>query len=166
MLLTIPVLVAQVFLRFWTPDLMTPTQEIVLMSVYKGVNPHLALAVAQTETGNVPEADGRRDAVVSLGNYGRFQVNCTTWQRPLGLDSCDRLKDRHVNIRAGLTILSHVAANHRARLSGPHRWVAHYNEGVVVQKGGRGERYARRVQFHMRRGLQESRRAFEAFLGW
>ena len=166
MSLTIPVLLAQVFLRFWTPDLLTPTQEVVLMAVYKGINPHVALAVAQTETGDLPEDGGRRDRVIAQGNHGRFQVNCTTWQRPLGLDSCDPLLDRHTNIWAGLTILSHVAANHRARPAGPHRWVAHYNEGVVVQKGGRGERYARRVGFHVRRWQKASRAAFAPVLGW
>jgi len=165
-LLTIPVLVAQAFLRLWSPDLLTPTQEIVLMSLYAGVNPHVALAVAQTETGDLSEEDGERDQVVSLGNYGRFQVNCGTWKRPLALDSCARLQERHTNIWAGLTILSHVSANHHARPAGPHRWVAHYNEGVVLAEGGRGTRYARRVAFHMRRWARESRQLYAPFKGW
>ncbi len=166
MSLTIPLLVSQVFLRLWTPDLLTPEQEIVLMAIYKGVNPHLALAVAQTESGRVPEADGERDRVVSLGNYGRFQVNCTTWRRPLGLESCERLQERHTNIWAGVTVLSYVSAHRWARPSGPHRWVAHYNEGTVVTEGGRGERYARRVEYHMRRWAKASRLAARSFKGW
>lgn len=166
MSMTIALLLTEAFLRFWTPDLLTPTQEIVLMSFFKGVNPHLALAVAQTETGNLSEADGTRDRIVSLGNYGRFQVNCKTWRDPLELDSCDRLLERHTNIRAGLTILSYVSASRRARPAGPHRWVAHYNEGTVVQEGGRGERYARRVEYHMRRWAKDSRRVFAPYRGW
>ncbi len=166
MSVTIPLLLTQVFLRFWTPDLLTPTQEIVLVSLYKGINPHIALAVSQTETGALSEEDGTRDTVISMGNYGRFQVNCGTWREPLVLDSCARLLERHTNIWAGLTILSYVSTNRRARPGGSHQWVAHYNEGTVVQKGGRGERYARRVDYHMRRWAKESRRVFDPIRGW
>ena len=166
MLLFIPVLAMQAFMHLRSPDMLTPEQEITLMAIYKGVNVNLAHAVAKVETGNIPEESGARDKVVSAGNYGRFQINCTTWKKPLKLDSCEDLLERHTNIWAGLTVLSYVSANRWAKPKGPHHWVAHYNAGVVVEKGSRGERYANKVASYMRTWSKQSRRKFGQFKGW
>ncbi len=162
----LPALIVQAALRLFDPAAMSPETEIVWVSLAQGVNPHLALAVAQAETGNIPEKDGRRNRVVSLGNYGRFQVNCRTWREILGLKSCEELLDRHLNIRAGISILAYVQKNRGARLEGPVGWVAHYNEGVLVSSGGPGERYARRVNVLMRRRYQQAQKRFASFRGW
>ncbi|MBP7125391.1 hypothetical protein KBD49_03385 [Myxococcota bacterium] len=146
------------------PDRWSPETEIVLVSLVQGVNPHVALAVARAETGNIPEADGRRDRVVSQGNYGRFQVNCRAWKEALRLGSCDDLLDRHRNIRAGISILSYVQERRASSLTGAPWWVAHYNEGVLV--GAAGERYARRVSFLMRRDHRRSRALYGGLRAW
>jgi len=146
------------------PDRWSPETEIVLVSLVQGVNPHVALAVARAETGNIPEADGRRDRVVSKGNYGRFQVNCRTWKEPLGLESCDELLDRHRNIRAGITILAYVQQRRALSMTESPWWVAHYNEGVLV--GAAGERYARRVSSLMRRESRRSRVIYGGLRAW
>lgn len=146
------------------PADISPGAEIVLVSLVQGVNPHVALAVAQAETGNVRETGGLRDRVVSQGNYGRFQVNCHAWRRPMGLDGCQDLLDRHRNIRAGISVLAYVQSRQSRRLEGPADWVAHYNEGVLVS--ATGERYARRVNFLMRRHRQRAEERFGALKGW
>jgi hypothetical protein len=162
----VPALVLQAALRLFDPSAIKPESEIVLVSLARGVNPHVALAVAQAETGNVPERDERRDRVVSKGNYGRFQVNCHTWREPMGLASCDQLLDRHVNIRAGISVLAYVQSARSAHLDGPTDWVAHYNEGVLVSSGGPGERYARRVKYLMRRHRLLAEERYRSFRGW
>ncbi|HOU54072.1 MAG TPA: hypothetical protein PLQ97_09105 [Myxococcota bacterium] len=146
------------------PARWSPETEIVLVSLVQGVNPHVALAVARAETGNIPEAGGRRDRVVSQGNYGRFQVNCRAWKESLGLGSCDDLLDRHANIRAGITILAYVQQRRASSLTEPPWWVAHYNEGMLV--GAVGERYARRVSYIMRRESRRSRALYGGQRAW
>jgi len=162
----VPALVMQVVLSLFDPSAMKPEAEIVWISLARGVNPHVALAVAQAETGNVSEHDDRRDRVVSKGNYGRFQVNCRTWRVPMGLASCDSFMDRHFNIRAGIAVLSYVQSARGATLDGPTDWVAHYNEGVLISSGGPGERYARKVKFLMRRLRLQAEDRYRAFNGW
>ena len=44
--------------------------EVVAVAAWYGVDPAVALAVAEAETGNVPAAE--RDSVLSLGNAGRM----------------------------------------------------------------------------------------------
>jgi hypothetical protein len=162
----VPTLLLQVLLRLFQPSTMSPESEIVLVSLARGVNPHLALAIAQAETGNIPEREGRRDQIVSKGNYGRFQINCTTWRRPMHLESCKPLLDRHLNIRAGIAVLAYVQAIRSLSLDGPADWVAHYNEGVVISAGGPGERYAHRVKFLMRRQRVQAERRYKSFRSW
>lgn len=162
----LPALVLQAAVRLFDPSAMTPEAEIVWVSMARGVNPHVALAVAQAETGNIPSKDGRRDRVVSKGNYGRFQVNCRTWKEPMKLASCEELLDPHFNIRAGIAILAYVQAARGARLDGPTDWVAHYNEGVLVSSGGPGERYARRVGFILRRQRLMAEERYRSYRGW
>jgi len=139
---------------------MEPRTEIVLVSLLHGVNPHLALAVAEVESGGLPES--QRDRAYYRGNYGRFQINCTTWKGVFGLKDCTELFDRHLNIRAGVAILAHVQAVHGSRRGQPY-WVAHYNEGWQLQEDGPGVRYARRVVALLRR---MERRAYSAWRGW
>ena len=162
----VPALFLQAALRLFDPSAVKPEAEIVWVSLARGVNPHVALAVAQAETGNLPEEGNRRDRVVSKGNYGRFQVNCHTWREPMGLESCERLLDRHVNIRAGIAVLAYVQAARSAHLDGPTDWVAHYNEGVLVSSGGPGDRYARRVKVLMRRHRLLAEERYHSFRGW
>lgn len=146
------------------PEHWSPEAEIVAVSLVQGVNPHLALAVARAETGNIPETDGRRDRVISQGNYGRFQVNCRAWKEALGLNSCEELLDRRRNIRAGITILAYVQARRARSIHGPPDWVAHYNEGTVVSAVG--ERYARRVSYLMQREKRRSQARFRTLRAW
>ena len=61
-----------------------PELEIGAWVALYGVPVAVALAVAETETGNVPET--RRDSVVSRGNVGRCQVNATEWVWAHGAD--------------------------------------------------------------------------------
>jgi hypothetical protein len=162
----IPAVALQLAFRLWTPDTISPETEIVLVSMVKGVDPHVALAVAKAETGRISEDDGQRDRIISQGNYGRFQVRCKTWQKPLGLDSCDDLLERHRNIWAGVTILAYVMVGRKARLGGPVDWVGHYNEGMVVNPEGQGGRYIRRVKYHLRTSRKAAMRRFHEFKGW
>lgn len=126
-----------------------PRLEVTLAATLFGVDPDLAWAVQYVESrGN--------DHVVSKGNYGRFQVNCTVWRKKLGFTGCSELLDRRTNIWAGVWILSRF--QHRfatrsgvgCRCGGAHHWVAHYNEGSRVRPGGRGESYGRLVLARMR----------------
>ncbi len=162
----LPALVLQAALYLVDPSAISPEAEIVLVSVVRGVNPHVALAVAQAESGRIPEASGRRDRVVFKGNYGRFQVNCTTWKQPMGIASCRDLLKRLLNIRAGIAVLAYVQSFRRAHLQGSADWVAHYNEGSLVSAGGPGERYARRVNFLMRRYRHAAEERYRSFNGW
>lgn len=131
----------------------SPEAEIWATSLVKGVNPNVALAVHDTETGDIPEVDDQRDRIVSKGNYGRFQVNCTSWKKKLGLRRCRDMLDRHRNIQIGLYVLARFQARFaredghgcKCRRRVKHHWTAHYNEGLVVAPGGRGERYGRKV---------------------
>jgi len=136
--------------------------EASLWAVLAGIDPVVAVAVANTETGDLPELGEpssrkwgqgvHRDNVVVAGNYGRFQVNCSVWLDDLGLNECTDLLDRGVNIRSGVHILSKFQARFKPRrgkkgckCGGRHHWTAHYNEGTQVEPGGSGEDYGRRV---------------------
>lgn len=138
----------------WAP---TPDEEVRFWAAVHGVDPAIALAVHDVESGQAPES--RRDLVVSQGNYGRFQVRCTTWRPYFGLRACSDLLDRHRNIRLGVRILRlfqdrFASRNGRGcRCSNPagHHWIAHYNEGMTIVPGGRGERYGRLVASRARR---------------
>ncbi len=140
--------------RGWTP---TPEEEVRFWAVLHGVKPEVALAVADVESGRAPES--RRDLVVSRGNYGRFQVRCTTWRAYFGLRDCSDLLDRHRNIRLGVRILRMVQDRFasrdgrgcRCRSGAAHHWTAHYNEGISVMPEGRGEAYGRLVAARARR---------------
>ncbi len=133
--------------------------EVVAVAAWYGVDPAVALAVAEVETGNVPAAE--RDSVVSKGNVGRTQVNATTWRRTFGYSDrrafVSALQNRHTNIRAGVSILRYIqdrrAAPDGTCLCGTHAgsWAAHYNAGYVVAPGSRGERYGLRVASKVRR---------------
>ena len=141
-----------------------PPVEITAWAILRGVTPVEALAIHDTESGDVPEPTTgdtwrgyNRDNVVSSGNIGRFQVNRPTWRRLTGQTSCEPLYNRHVNILAGVTI----AARWRARCGGPspHRlcrrpngvhWTCHYNEGYHCT--GHGVRYAGKVAQKIERG--------------
>ncbi|MBM4395575.1 MAG: hypothetical protein FJ087_07790 [Deltaproteobacteria bacterium] len=155
----------QVLLRLWDPSTLSPDAEIVAVSLIRGVNPHLALAVAHAESGGLSEKDGSRDRALYLGNYGRFQINCTTWKKVFGLNECRELWDRHLNIRIGIAVLAYVQAMHGWR-AGPPYWVAHYNEGVLLQPDGPGERYARKVVARMRRMERLAAAAAANWRGW
>lgn len=135
-----------------------PGREIAAWSVLRGVPVAVALAVAEVETGNVPES--RRDAVVSSGNIGRMQVNASTWCPVLGLPraACVRaLQQRSVNVQVGVAVLARVQRRYehpdltRCACGGRHSWVGHYNAGTLVQAGSRGERYGNRVVYKVRR---------------
>lgn len=138
----------------WDP---TPDEEVRFWSLVYGVDPAVALAVQEVESGRAPEH--RRDLVVSQGNYGRFQVRCTTWGPYFGLRDCSELLDRHRNIRIGLRILRKFhdrfasRDGHRCRCpnGAGHHWTAHYNEGAIVVPGGRGETYGQLVASRVRR---------------
>lgn len=146
---TAAMLVALV-LKGFTPS---PEAEIWASSLVKGVDPTVALAVHDTESGDIPEVDDQRDRIVYKGNYGRFQVNCTSWKKKLGLRRCREMLDRHRNIQIGLYVLARFQARFaredghgcKCRRRVKHHWTAHYNEGLVVAPGGRGERYGRKV---------------------
>lgn len=131
-----------------------PSVEIAAVAAWYGVDPALAIAVADAETGNVPES--RRDSILSrTGDVGRMQVNVGTWHRTLGYRSpsaaARALRNRHTNIVAGVRILASFQARFggltSCRCGGEHLggWVAHYNGGNRVEPGSRGERYALRV---------------------
>lgn len=146
--MTTAVTVLALVLRTWSPD---PEEEVRFWSVVYGVDPAVALAVHDAESGQAPEPV--RDRVVSQGNYGRFQVRCTTWKTYFRLRECADLLDRHRNIRIGVRILrlfqdrfaSGDGRRCRCSNGARHHWIAHYNEGLTVVPGGRGERYARIV---------------------
>lgn len=131
--------------------------EVVAVAAWYGVDPAVALAVAEVETGHVPAA--LRDVVVSKGNVGRTQVNATTWYRTFGYASrpefVSALQNRHTNIRAGVSILRYIqdrrAAPDGTCLCNTHAgsWTAHYNEGGTVT--AQGERYGLRVASKVRR---------------
>lgn len=150
------VLVVALLASGWTPS---PEVEIWATALLHGVDPTVALAIHDTESGDVPESGGLREKVVSKGNYGRFQVNCTSWKKKLGLRRCRELLDRHRNIHAGLYVLARFQGKfahsdgHRCtcRRRVKHHWSAHYNEGIIVAPGGRGERYGRKVASKIQR---------------
>lgn len=155
--------IALLMLSAWVQS--SPEREIAAWSVLRGVPVAVALAVAETETGNVPAH--RRDSVVSRGNIGRFQVNATFWCPVLSMPraACVRmLQDRHVNISVGIAILSRMQAKYghadltRCACGGRHAWVGHYNAGTLVQAGSRGERYALKVWRKVERMTQGDRR--------
>ena len=146
-----------------------PPVKIAGWAVLRGVAPVVALAVSEAETGALPEA--KRDRVVSRGNVGRLQINATTWCRRLGFAgkarraACIRsLKVPGFNARTGTGILAGFQAAYaprgaplvdvagcrcgRAHAGG---WTAHWNEGLRVSAGGRGERFGLRVQWHVSR---------------
>jgi soluble lytic murein transglycosylase-like protein len=136
--------------------------EVVAVAAWYGVDPAVALAVAEAETGNVPAAE--RDSVVSLGNAGRFQVNGTQTFKVLGYPdratAMRALRTRHANIRAGVYLLrrwqDRFAAADGTCLCGAHagNFTAHYNAGNLVLPGSRGERYGLRVAAKVRRMRQ------------
>jgi hypothetical protein len=164
---TFVALVAQACLRFGSPGEIPPEVEIVAWSLAYGVSPHVALAVAQAETGPLPERQGVRDRVISKGNYGRFQIRCRTWKRIFDLSDCRDFLDRHVNIRAGVAVLAYKQALFNGgRIGGPPTWVGHYNEGVLVTAGGNGERFTRAVIGNIRRARIASERRWGTFKGW
>lgn len=148
-------------IRSWSPS---AEEEVQFWAAVYGVDPAVALAVMQVESGQVRE--DARDEAVSRGNYGRFQVRCLSWRRLFGLRDCSELKDRHRNIRLGVRILrmfqDRFAARDgrrcRCRAGAGHHWVAHYNEGVEVRSGAAGERYANRVV----RGIRVASRRSQA----
>lgn len=133
--------------------------EVVAVAAWYGVDPAVALAVAEAETGNVPAVE--RDSVLSLGNAGRMQVNATQTFRVLGYPdratAMRALRTRHANIRAGVYLLrrwqDRFAAADGTCLCGTHAgsFAAHYNSGNVVKPGSRGERYGIRVAMKVRR---------------
>jgi len=133
--------------------------EVVAVAAWYGVDPAVALAVAEVETGNVPAAE--RDSVLSLGNAGRLQVNATQTWRVLGYPdratALRALRTRHANIRAGVYLLrrwqDRFAAADGTCLCGAHAgsFAAHFNSGNVVKPGSRGERYGLRVASKVRR---------------
>lgn len=134
--------------------------EVVAVAAWYGVDPAVALAVAECETGNEPPAT--RDVVVSKGNVGRTQVNATTWYRTFGYPTraafVSALQNRHTNIRAGVSILRYIqdrrAAPDGTCLCGTHAgsFAAHYNEGGTVT--AKGEKYGLRVAAKVRRMRQ------------
>lgn len=143
-----------------------PAREIGAWAALYGVPVVVALAVAETETGNVPEA--RRDRVVSRGNVGRYQINAIAWCPVLFPDltraECvRRLQDRHTNIPAGVAILARfqarfspgqtLASAHRCTCGRSHLggWTGHYNGGTLVNAGTRPERYGIKVLSKVRR---------------
>lgn len=155
----------QLILTRIPPDAISPEVEIVAWSLFYGVNPHIALAVAEVETGHLSDEGGRRDRVISRGNYGRFQIRCKTWKRIFQVKDCSAFLDRHLNIRAGVAILAYTKALF-ARKNDSLGWVGHYNEGSYVTIGGRGERFARAVSIIMRRSQEAAIRRFGAWRGW
>jgi soluble lytic murein transglycosylase-like protein len=124
--------------------------EIAAWAILHGVPADVALAVADQETGSI--APAKRDRVVSRGNYGRFQVNCTTWRKAFGLRTCAELIDRHTNIRIGAAVLAHC----KSRWPRIEDYVAHYNCGSTINAAGR--RYAGNVLDRIRRMHQSNRR--------
>jgi hypothetical protein len=147
-------------LSWWQPS---PRVEIVAWSLYYGVNPNLALAVQDTETGDLTEADGTRDRALWKGNFGRFQVNCTTWRATFGIRACSELFDVHANIRAGVAVLAYVRTHYAwgeryCRCGGAHHWVAHYCGGTRVDEAA--QKYARSAVRRMRIKEIEARARF------
>lgn len=157
------------------PHIEAPPQvEIAAWAILRQVPVALALAVADQETGHVPETSharalpgfrpgapdpvrdpgraalGRwkgatRDTVISGGNYGRFQVACATWLRPFGLKTCRDLLPRHRNIAVGVTILA------RCYAVSPGFAAALYNDGPQGRWTVKGLRYQSAVAAKMRR---------------
>jgi len=136
------------------PKHIEPEQEVVFWSGVYGVDPRVALAVHEQESGGISEQGGKRDSIVSLGNIGRFQINCRTFRAMRRVKDCDHLKNRHINIIEGVRILAEVqsrfARGEGCRCNG-HYWVSHYNAGEVVCVGSPAERYGRRVMARARR---------------
>jgi hypothetical protein len=136
------------------PKDIEPQEEVVFWSGVYEVDPKIALAVHELESGGISEDAGKRDSVVSLGNIGRFQINCRTFKAMRQTRDCKQLENRHLNIFEGVRILAQVqrrfARGDRCRCSG-HSWVSHYNAGEVVCAGSPAERYGRRVVARARR---------------
>lgn len=128
-------------------------------AVYHGADPLTAIAVANTETGNLCRPIGSmcpdRITDVSLGNYGIMQINCPTWRDYLTRD-CNDFLYRHRNLFWGTYILARFQAKYRpqhgdgCRLHGKaHHWTCHYNAGHTCHE--RSVRYGRRVLEKLRR---------------
>jgi len=147
------------------PKHIAPEEEITFWSGVYGVDPRIALAVHEQESGGIVEKGGQRDSVVSLGNIGRFQINCKTYKAMRRTRDCYQLQNRHINIFEGVRILAEVqrrfARGERCRCRG-HYWVSHYNAGEIVFPGSFPERYGRRVMALARR-MHLDRRLNHAF---
>lgn len=130
--------------------LVPPEAEIAAWSMLRGVDYRVALAVHQTETGNVRDRDG---VVSRSGDYGRMQINCSTWRRLTGNRDCEALHNRHVNILAGVTLLARWQARCKRRSRVCRRptgtaWVCHYNGGFRC--GPMATTYAAKVERRLR----------------
>lgn len=142
---------------------LTIDQKIWFYANLHDVNPITSKAITYAETGNIPEE--KRDLIISHGNYGRYQINCSIWKKKLSLKSCKELLTPNVNIKIGNYILGRFkkrfAFRSKCKCSKNHHWTAHYNEGIIVKpiakcikNGICGERYARRVEYYIKKFSQ------------
>lgn len=147
-------------LLLYALSMLPPQAETVLAAAVWGTDPFVALAIAECETGNVPEAE--RDTIVSpTGDVGRNQINRRTWTHRLGYRSREEftlaMQDRHRNILTSTRIQRRVQDKYAAPdgtcRCGKHAgsWAAHYNKGVKVPAGSDGEAYGLRVAAKVRR---------------
>lgn len=137
--------------------------EVAIVSTALGVDPVVALAVAEVESGNVPPE--RRDTVVSpTGDVGRFQINSRTWTRRLGYRSpaafTVAMQNRHANILTAAIIMRRIEFKYATEdrevcRCGNHNGgpMSHYNEGVEIT--AKGEAYGLRVLSKVHRMLYE-----------
>ena len=135
----------------------TVTDEVRFFAWTMGVDPDLAQAVTIVES-------GERDGLVSkTGDFGRGQVNCHTWLRKLGIESCAQLLNVHINAWAQARVMAAFKRRFAARdgwacrcresKGTPHWWIAHYNSGNKLTP--RGMAYQMVARWHVKRLVRE-----------
>lgn len=136
----------------------TINQQISFWSWIHNIDPITVEAISETETGDVPEKweppsrtypNTTRETVISKGNYGRLQINCTTWKKNLGITDCKELLNDKNNIRYATYIIKRFKNKFAKRYKGKHshRWIGHYNSGNILTD--RGKRYADKTLKHI-----------------
>jgi hypothetical protein len=123
---------------------LTPEVQIRAVSHFFDVDPLVAIAISNAETGAYSEEI--RDSLISpTDDWGRFQINCRFWKNHFGLPSCEPFLNQHFNILSGIYILSRFQdkfkpkklTRHKkckCKKKKVHHWAIHYNSGGKVTK--------------------------------
>lgn len=133
-----------------------PNFEIEALALAHDVNPALALAVAEQESGNSdvwrkgPQAG--RHMISRTGDHGRFQINCFYFQKETHLP-CGVLANRHLNMYWGVRKIASIQRKRGGHYTRPPVWIGHYNSGGLITS--RGAQYARQVISRMNRITRE-----------